>query len=107
MQLTTILPVIFASFAVAVAVPEPVVIFGTLLADVDVTVTDQAQYASVTQKVLHDLSTYQAALTARPEYSSYWSGLVEFQKTHKGVPSALVDPSTTLELTATPSWYVP
>ncbi|OAG07815.1 uncharacterized protein CC84DRAFT_1161888 [Paraphaeosphaeria sporulosa] len=91
----------FASLGVAVA--EPAIAIGET--SILFTVTDQAQYDQVTKDVLQAMSSYQASITAQPAWSSAYSQLVEFQKTHKGVPAALTDLSTVVQYTATPSWY--
>ncbi|KAL5416312.1 hypothetical protein PMIN04_008206 [Paraphaeosphaeria minitans] len=101
MRFTSILPVAFASLAAAAA--EPGIAIGET--SILFTVTDQAQYDQVTKDVLQAISAYQASVTAQPEWSSAYSQLVDFQKTHKGVPAALTDLSSDIQYTATPSWY--
>lgn len=91
----------FASLAAAVAEPGFAIAGGTSIL---FTVSDVAKYDQVTKDILQAYSSYDASVTAQPEWSSAFSQLVEFQKTHKGVPSGVTDLNTIIEYETTPSW---
>ena len=97
MRFSILLPVGFAS--VAVAIPDFAI--GTQIL---FTATNQAQMDSVTKALVEAQSSWQASVTAQPEWSSAWSALVDFQKTHKGVPDDVTATDTIIEYESTPTW---
>jgi len=98
MQLTSLLAVAFAS--IAAAAPDFAIGTGTIIS-----AKDNAQLASLTKALVDAASSYQASLTAQPEWSSAWSQLVEFQSTGKNVPEDVTATDTILTYATTPDWY--
>lgn len=98
MQLTSLLTVAFAS--IAAAAPDFAIGTGTVIS-----AKDNAQLASLTKALVDAASSYQASLTAQPEWSSAWSQLVEFQSTGKNVPEDVTATDTILTYATTPDWY--
>ncbi|KAF9695704.1 hypothetical protein EKO04_006503 [Ascochyta lentis] len=70
-----------------------------------VTAKDGAQLASITSAYVKAMESYQASLTAQPEWSSAYSALVEFQETGKNVPEGVTATDRILTYTTTPDWY--
>lgn len=68
------------------------------------TATNEAQLSSVSKALNDALSSYQASVTAQPEWSSAYSALVQFQKTHDGVPDDVTATDTIIQYATTPSW---
>ncbi|KAF2621712.1 hypothetical protein BU25DRAFT_233269 [Macroventuria anomochaeta] len=99
MQLTSFLTVAFAS--IAAAAPDFGIGTGTR-----VTAKDSAQLASMTKALLEAASSYQASLTAQPEWTSAYSALVEFQETGKNVPEGVTATDRILTFATTPDWQV-
>lgn len=99
MQLTTLLTMAFAS--IAAARPDFAIGTGTRI-----TAKDTAQLASITKAYVQAMESYQASLTAQPEWSSAYSALVEFQETGKNVPEDVTATDVVLTYTTTPDWYV-
>lgn len=102
MQFTTLLAVAFAS--VAAAAPAPDFAIGTDY--YSVSATNSAQLSKITKALAEAASSWQASITAQPEYSSAWSELVEFQETHSGVPEGVTATDTIIPFATTPTWYV-
>ena len=99
MQLTTLFTVAFAS--IAAAAPDFAIGPGFTTS---FTAKNQAQLASVTKAIIDAASSYQASMTAQPEWSSAYSALVEFQQTGKNVPEGVTATETILEFFTTPDW---
>lgn len=99
MQLTTLFTVAFAS--VAAAVPDFAIGTQSLF-----TAKDSAQLAAVTKALYEAASSYQASLTAQPQWTSAYSALVEFQQTGENVPEDVTATDTILTYSTTPDWLV-
>lgn len=99
MQFTTLLTVAFASMAAAAPDFEIGPVYTSKF-----TAKDQAQLASMTKAIFDAASSFQASVTARPEYSSALSQLSEFQKTHSGVPEGVTATDTIIQFSTTPEW---
>lgn len=87
----------------SVAAAAPDFAIGT---NFEVTLTNTAQAASITSAWAKALSSWQATLTAQPEYTSAYSALVEFQRTGDNVPEGVTATDRILTFTTTPDWYV-
>lgn len=72
----------------------------------EVTVTGAAQAASITSAYAAAVKSWQASVTAKPEWTSAYSALVEYQSTGKDVPEGVTATDTILTYTTTPDWYV-
>ena len=68
------------------------------------TATNEAQLSSVSKALNNALSSYHASVTAQPEWTSAYSALVQFQKTHDGVPEDVTATDTVIQYASTPSW---
>ncbi|KAJ8116129.1 hypothetical protein OPT61_g2382 [Boeremia exigua] len=98
MQLTSFLALAFAS--AAAAAPDFAIGSG-----IQFTAKDSSQFAAVTKALGEAASSYQASLTAKPEWSSAYSALVEFQETGKNVPEGVTATDRVLTFATTPDWY--
>lgn len=98
MQFTTLLTVAFASIAAA----APDFAIGTTR----ITAKDSAQLAAITKAIIDAGESWQASVTAQPEWSSAYSALVEYQKTGKNVPEGVTATDRILTYATTPDWYV-
>jgi hypothetical protein len=97
MQFTTLLTITLAS--VAMATPD----FAIGTKQYTFSAADKSK---VTKAVMEAASSFHASVTAQPEYSSAWSELAEFQKTHSGVPEGVTATDSVIEFASTPTWYV-
>ncbi|KAF3036999.1 hypothetical protein E8E11_005490 [Didymella keratinophila] len=101
MQFKTLLAVAFAS--VAAAAPNPDFAIGTDY--YSISATNTAQLSKITKALADAASSWQASVTAQPEYSSAWSELVDFQETHSGVPKGVTATDSIIQYASTPTWY--
>lgn len=99
MQFTTFLAVAFAS--VAAAAPD----FAIGTDYYSISATDTAQLSKITKALADAASSWQASVTAQPEYSSAWSELREFQETHSGVPEGVTATDSIVQYASAPTWY--
>lgn len=81
----------------------------TVLADfgigVDyITAKNSAQLASITAAYASALESFQASMTAQPQWSSARSALIEYQSTGKDVPEDVTATDIILTYTTTPDW---
>lgn len=97
MQFTTLLTMAFASIAAA----APDFAIGT---ESRFTAKDTAQLAAVTKALVEAAESYQASLTAQPEWTSAYSALVEFQQTGENVPEDVTATDVILTYSTTPDW---
>lgn len=97
MHLTSFLTLAFA--AAAAASPDFAIGSG-----IRFTAKDSAHLAAVTKALGEAASSYQASLTAQPEWSSAYSALVEFQETGKNVPEGVTATDRILTFATTPDW---
>jgi len=102
MHFTTLLTVAFAS--VAAAAPNPDFAIGTDY--YSISATNTAQLSKITKALADAASSWQASVTAQPEYSSAWSELVDYQETHSGVPKGVTATDSIIQYASTPTWYV-
>lgn len=100
MQFTALLSVAFAS--IAAAAPD----FAIGTKEYSISAKDTAQLNQITKAVIDAASSWQASVTAQPEYSSAWSELVEFQETHSGVPEGVTATDSIIQYASTPTWHV-
>lgn len=96
MQFTTLLTVAFAS--VAAAVPD------FAIGVTSISAKDSSQLAAFTKAFVEAEEAWQASVTAKPEWSSAISGLIEYQKTGKDVPKAVTATDKVLTYYTTPDW---
>ncbi|KAF1364539.1 hypothetical protein EJ07DRAFT_172558 [Lizonia empirigonia] len=71
----------------------------------EVTLTNITQAASITSAWVKALASWQATVTAQPEWTSAYSALVEFQETGENVPEGVTATDRILTYTTTPDWY--
>ncbi|KZM20368.1 uncharacterized protein EKO05_0006926 [Ascochyta rabiei] len=98
MKLTSFLIPALASIAAA----APDFAIGTQLT---VTAKDGAQLASITSAYVKAMQSWQASVTAKPEWTSAYSALVDFQETGKNVPEGVTATDVILTYATTPDWY--
>lgn len=98
MQFTTLLALAFVS--TAAAVPD----FMIEPTSIRVTAKDRSQLAAITKAVVEAAESWQASVTAQPEWSSAMSGLIEYQKTGKDVPKAVTATDTIMTFYTKPDW---
>ncbi|KAG9202448.1 hypothetical protein G6514_004424 [Epicoccum nigrum] len=100
MQLTTVLACTLLSLGVTA---NPDFVIGDNVQSF--TAKDKAEYAKITKAVIDAASSYQASVTAKPEWTSMWEALKEYQKTGKDVPEGVTATDRILTFSTTPSWY--
>ncbi|KAJ4362686.1 hypothetical protein N0V95_001394 [Ascochyta clinopodiicola] len=98
MKLTSFLIPALASIATA----APDFIIGS---EVTVTAKDRGQLASITSAYVNAILSWQASVTAKPEWTSAYSALVDFQETGKNVPEGVTATDAILTYSTTPDWY--
>ncbi|KAH6644672.1 hypothetical protein C7974DRAFT_384074 [Boeremia exigua] len=99
MQFTSFLTLALAS--VAAAAPDFAIGTPTLI-----TPKDRSELAALTKALYEAASSYQASLTAQPEWSSAFSALKEFQTTATmSVPSDVTATDKILTFATTPDWF--
>jgi hypothetical protein len=69
-----------------------------------ITAKDSAQLSSMTAAYLSAISSFQASMTAQPQWSSAFSALKEYQMTGKNVPDEVTATDAVLTYATTPDW---